>query len=177
MVPLLVRRRIKYDFVRNILIGDCPLGNAPTSNGHAIKDILSTGQEKTLDDLANSLMKYQYVFPLSGLHFIVHQQSPIFIIIYVEPTWRSTSQLFNNTFNEQQILTPNYNELANCIMYFPRVAINLNGNMIHMPKRIIFEGRKSDTLWMLVSAGLSTGFSTISPNIGVVNPAIDEITK
>jgi hypothetical protein len=89
MVPPLVCSRIKYSFVRIVLIGDYSLGNAPTFNGHTIEDILSTLQQKTFDDIAKSLMEYQYILILSGLHFIVHQQSLILIIKYAEPTCRS----------------------------------------------------------------------------------------
>jgi hypothetical protein len=74
--------------------------------------------------------------------------------------------MFDNMFNEYQIksLLPKYNELVICNMYFPRIPITLNGVVIKMPEHITFECRKSDTLWMLVSAGLSMGLSLISPN-------------
>jgi hypothetical protein len=52
------------------------LGNGAGFNDIIIENIGSTLQEKTFDDIANSLLEYEGVFPLSGLHFMVHQQSP-----------------------------------------------------------------------------------------------------
>jgi hypothetical protein len=65
MIPSLVCSRIRYNIVRNILIGEYPLGET---------------DEKTFDDMAKSLMEYYYVLPLNGLHWIVHQQSPLLIV-------------------------------------------------------------------------------------------------
>jgi hypothetical protein len=70
MIPSLVCSRIKCSIVRNIIIGEYPLGEI---------------DEKTFDDMAKSLMEYYYVLPLNGLHFIVHQQSPLLIIQPVNP--------------------------------------------------------------------------------------------
>jgi hypothetical protein len=44
-----------------------------------------------------------------------------------------------------------------------------------MPERITFECGKSDTLWMLVSAGLSMGLSVSSPRIEDIEHAIAKI--
>jgi hypothetical protein len=48
MVPLLVCSRIKYNFVRNAIICNYPLGNAPAFNGHMSEDIMKTLHNKTL---------------------------------------------------------------------------------------------------------------------------------
>jgi hypothetical protein len=149
MIPPLVCSKIKYNIVRNILLGDYPLGET---------------SEETFDDMAKSLMEYSYVLPLNGLHFIVHQQSPLLIIQPVDLRCRSTLPLFDRMFNEYQIktLSPKYSEMVICNMYFPRIPITLNSVIIEMPERITFECRKSDTLWMLVSARLSMGLSLTS---------------
>jgi hypothetical protein len=73
------------------------------------------------------------------------------------------------------IISDKFDELVKCIMYFPRVGITLNGCVIEMPERNTFECRKSDTLWMLVLAGLSMGLSVSSPQIRDVQHAIAEI--
>jgi hypothetical protein len=62
-------------------------------------------------------------------------------------------------------------------MYFPRIGINVNGCVIHVPQRITIECRKSDTLWMLASAGLSIGLSIISPHGEDIDRAIDAINN
>jgi hypothetical protein len=78
MIPSLICSRIKYNIVRNIIISEYPLGNGHSTN------------EKTFDDIVKSLMEYDYALLLNGLHFIIHQQSPLLIIQLVNPICRST---------------------------------------------------------------------------------------
>jgi hypothetical protein len=75
MVPLFVCSRIKYNFETNILKGCYPLTNASTFNGIIIEDVLCTLHEKGFDDMAASLFEYEYVSPLSRVHFIVHHEA------------------------------------------------------------------------------------------------------
>jgi hypothetical protein len=72
MVPPLVCCKIKYNFVRNIIIGDYPLSNAPTFNGRMADDVLDMLHEHNFDDITKALMDYYYATPLNGLRFIVH---------------------------------------------------------------------------------------------------------
>jgi hypothetical protein len=179
MVPLLVCSRIKYSFVKDVLIGDHPLGNAPVFSRDEDDDISSVLHEHNFNDMARDLMDYWYVLPLSGLHFMVHQQSPRLILKYIPGTFRSTLPLYEEFFSPPQrfMVSGKSNELVKCLMYFPGGPIRLNGCEIKMPERITFECRKSDTLYMLVSAGLSMGLSVSSPNEEDVGHAIAEIIR
>jgi hypothetical protein len=133
----------------------------------------------TFDDIARSLMEYYYILPLSGLHFIVHKQSLLLMSKRIAPTCRSTLQLSKDKMNPPQIyvLGNQRNDLAKCIMYFSRVGITLHGCVIRILERVTIECRKSDTLWMLVSAGLSMGLSVILPDGKDVERAVEAINN
>jgi hypothetical protein len=90
------------------------LGNGPTFNDVTIENVGSTLQEKTFDNMANSSLDYEYVLPLSGLHFLVHQQSPTLVIGRIPSQCRTAQQLIAGSFNEQHILVlrPNNDELC-----------------------------------------------------------------
>jgi hypothetical protein len=103
MVPLSVCSRIKYHFVRNVVIDHHVCGNAPTFNNHTDEDVMKIMDEKSFDDIVTSLMKYSYLLPLSGLYFIIHQQSPLLIVKYVDPICRITLQFYSDAVNEHQI--------------------------------------------------------------------------
>jgi hypothetical protein len=72
MVPPLVCSRIKYSFVRSVIIDDYPLGNVPIFNGHASENVLLVLQQAIFDDTALSLMEYEHTIPFNGFYVIVH---------------------------------------------------------------------------------------------------------
>jgi hypothetical protein len=97
--------------------------------------------------MADSSFEYEYAMPLSGLHFIVHQQAPVLMIKHILSQCRTMQHFFVDSLSEEQIfvLRPNYDELVKGMVYFSCVRTNFYEKPILIPEHIALECRKSDT--------------------------------